>query len=67
MNDDDEHSGYSAHVTWLDIDKPGLWPGARPATEGPAPAVRSAAPPACHESSAIYAAQLRQVARSHAN
>lgn len=40
---DAEHNGYSKHVTWLDIDKPALWPGERPATEGPAPSVRSVA------------------------
>lgn len=43
MIDDDEHNGYSKHVTWLDIDKPGLWLGERPATDGPAPSVRSVA------------------------
>lgn len=25
----DEHDGYSEHVTGLDIDKPGLWPWVR--------------------------------------
>ncbi|MFC8177213.1 hypothetical protein, partial [Streptomyces sp. NPDC057325] len=23
--DDDEHDAYSEHVTWLDVEKPGLW------------------------------------------
>lgn len=23
--DDDEHDGYSEHIAWLDIDKPGQW------------------------------------------
>ncbi|MER5204828.1 STAS domain-containing protein [Streptomyces sp. NPDC002825] len=34
MIDDDEHNGYSKHVTCLDIDKPGLWPCERPTTRG---------------------------------
>ncbi|WP_330334824.1 hypothetical protein OHS33_37145 [Streptomyces sp. NBC_00536] len=54
---DNEHDGYSEHVTWLDIDKPCLWLGERPAAEGPVPSARSVAAPACDESSAIYAAQ----------
>ncbi|MFD0142869.1 MULTISPECIES: hypothetical protein [unclassified Streptomyces] len=28
---DGEHDGFSKHITWLDIDKPGLWPWKRPA------------------------------------
>ncbi|MCX5410254.1 hypothetical protein OHA37_00535 [Streptomyces sp. NBC_00335] len=53
---DDEHDGYSEHFTGLNIDKPGLWLGERPAAEGPAPSARFVAALACDQSSAIYAA-----------
>lgn len=53
MIDEDEHNGYSKHVTRLDIDKPGLWRGEQPAAEGPAPSVRSVAALARDESPAV--------------
>ncbi|WP_327265121.1 hypothetical protein OG444_29965 [Streptomyces sp. NBC_01232] len=33
MIDDDAQEGFGAHVTRLDTDRPGLWPGERPTAD----------------------------------